>query len=222
MIRLLIFRLVSKRPPDKFTSAPFTNGAFLYVFKPDLLLFSQGVISESETSNSYLMSKIMLYFGHKLTHADPAFIAYMDSVKKNLADCLKDKIILLKFLGTTDGTRTDVYTCDIEENVATCELFVCFVDEESTGLGIEIGAALWRYGKPILVLHTGRKAISRLVGGAVDRNQNQMLERCAPNMVDVVAAVLECITFYKLDTSNPVRFDCLESLRPHPSVGWKS
>ncbi len=161
----------------------------------------------------------MLYFGHKLTHADEAFIAYMDSVKKTLIDRLSHKIILLRFLGTTDGTRTDVYKCDIEENVATCDLFVCFVDEESTGLGIEIGAALWRYGKPILVLHTGRKKVSRLVGGAIDCNPKQMLERCTPNVSDVVAAVEECIWLYKLDTASPIRFDCLETFRPNPLYG---
>jgi hypothetical protein len=165
------------------------------------------------------MRKIVLYFGHKLTHADPGFLSYMESVKNALETVLKDRIVILKFLGVTAGNCGDVYDKDIEENVATCELFVCFVDEESTGLGIEIGAALWRYGKPILILYTGRKRISRLIGGAYIRNQNQIMDYEAPNIKDVIAAVIEAIEHFNLDTDHPATFACLESLRPGPLFG---
>ncbi len=183
----------------------------------------------SSTPKFLKMNKILIYPGHKLTRADPAFIEKMNVLKafleKELSTCA-----LLNFLGVKLGTRGDVYKKDILTNVKTCDLFVAIADEESTGLGIEVGAALWYFGRPILVLYhvsamvqspTSDKAgVSRLIGGAVDYNQEQMIERPISCPEDALMAVKEAIELFRIGSPNPVLFDCFERRRD-PSFGIK-
>ncbi len=169
------------------------------------------------------MKKIVIYFGHKLTKADPKFIEKMDALKKMLEERF-DTCEFLKFLGVKDGTRADVYKQDILTNIASCDLFVCFVDEESTGLGIEIGAALWGYRKPILVLSTTGAHISRLIGGAVDYNPTQMIERQIRQHVheDAVKALAEAIELFGLVCEERQWVDPTLSAGPMIQAGYET
>ncbi len=156
---------------------------------------------------------IILYYGHKLTKATEEFIERMNSMRSYLESALPDCRIL-KFLGVKDGTSADVFQQDIKVNVASCVLFIAIIDEESTGLGFEIASALYRYGKPVLILYTKGKTVTRLVLGAVIHESEQMLERVMETEEDAANAVREAIKLYGLDTFHPKTFPCLEDMRP--------
>jgi hypothetical protein len=145
------------------------------------------------------------YLGHKLTNANPAFLKKMADLKMFLKSQLSD-CEFLEFLGMTDGTAGDVYNKDIKENVANCDLFIVFIDEESTGAGIEFGAALYGYGKPILVLATEGVRVSRLCLGAEEHHSEQIMVSRVVSPTSVVIAIREAIKAFRLDTKNPTRF----------------
>lgn len=143
-------------------------------------------------------TKLKLYLGHKLTKASEEFLASMALIRSEIERTLGDEWEVLKFLGVTAGTRTDVYDKDIETNVAECDLFVAIVDEESTGLGIEIATALFRFNTPILIVYTAGARVSRLVGGMVDRNPHLMMEKSIGNPADIGPHLAEAIDRFEI------------------------
>ena len=148
-----------------------------------------------------MKTKIRLYIGHKLTNATPQFQAKMDSLRTYLEGALPECMVL-KFLGTKAGTCGDVYDKDIVENVGSCQLFVAIVDEESTGLGVEIGAALWRSKVPMLILYMPESRVSRLVTGPVDRNGIQMIERTYSAPPEAVSHIRAAIKIFGITPEN--------------------
>lgn len=141
--------------------------------------------------------KIRVYFGHKLTKASEEFLEKMRETKAFLKEAFP-QFEFLEFLGTTQGTIADVYTQDITVNVATCDLFIAYVDEESTGVGIELGAALYQYKRPILLLAGKEKTISRLVLGIVPHHPDQALFFRVSEPAHIQATVMHAIEKFKL------------------------
>ncbi len=74
---------------------------------------------------------------------------------------------VLEFVTDPAATPEDVYRNDIFGCVAKSDFLICFTDGSSTGMGIEIGAALYRYQKPILAVcrWENQNKVSRLVCG---------------------------------------------------------
>jgi hypothetical protein len=57
---------------------------------------------------------------------------------------------IFEFVTDPKATPEDVYRNDILSAVRHCQGMIAFLDERSTGLGLELGAALYRFNKPIL------------------------------------------------------------------------
>lgn len=164
-----------------------------------------------------MSNKIRIYVGHKLTKAKPDFLERMERIRRHAEQVLADRCEFMKFLGVKDGTPLDVFQQDIEKNVGECHLFVCIIDEESTGLGMEIGAAAWKSGKPILLVRTEHAQVSRLPIGAVQRYPEQIMERvmAETSVVDAndfVSFIEEAISKYRLATDAPVSFPNLDEM----------
>lgn len=162
--------------------------------------------------------KFRVYLGHKLTNATPEFLKRMEDLKtflkENLPEC-----VFLDFLGVTAGTAQDVWIQDIEGNVATCDLFVAFLDEESTGLGMEIDSAFSNYGKPILLLASANAHVSRLPLGGAERHPRQIVFRRVTTDQDVVCAIRDMSVRFDLQSLRPVTFQCFESSKGLPGYG---
>lgn len=181
------------------------------------------------------MNKIRIYVGHKLTKANPAFLERMQAIIRHAEQNLSDTCEFMKFLGTKDGTSWDVFDKDIEQNVKNCDLFICIVDEESTGLGMEIGAAFWKSGKPMLLVRTMHTHVSRLPLGSVQHYPQQILDRSMTDVAvidssDFVSFIQEAITIYRLGTDEAFRYPSLDVLAKAAGLeigvpiprGWKS
>lgn len=115
--------------------------------------------------------RIDLYVGCALTHATEAYRNEIMRLKQILRG---EHFDVIEFLGLTEGTNIDVYDTDIERGVGGCQLFVGFGDGPSTGLGIEVGAALWYHKKPMMLLAQQDAKVSRLVLGLAERHPAQV------------------------------------------------
>ncbi|MEN9621652.1 MAG: hypothetical protein RLZZ67_86 [Candidatus Parcubacteria bacterium] len=149
--------------------------------------------------------KYCVHFGYKLINATLAFLKKMAELKMFLKSQLPE-CEFLEILEVVDVTAGDVYKKNISENVAICDLFIVFIDEESTGAGIEFGAALYGYGKPVLVLATEGLKVSWLCLGAEEHHSEQIMVSRVVSPISVVIAIREAIKAFKLDTENPARF----------------
>jgi hypothetical protein len=105
--------------------------------------------------------KIKLYIGCSLTQAPEDFKASVEQLKATL----RDKYEVLDFIGLVAGTPTDVYHWDVQKCVAQCDLFVAICDYPAIGLGYELGTAIERFHKPVLVVAHEDVTLTRLVIG---------------------------------------------------------
>lgn len=87
---------------------------------------------------------------------------------------LEQQFEVLGFLGLTQGSPVDVYRWDIEGCVASADLFVAMCDYPSTGLGLEIGAALWRYDVPTLGLASVESKVTRIILGVGEEADQEL------------------------------------------------
>lgn len=107
-----------------------------------------------------------------------------------LKDKLREKYKVLEFKGQVAGTNEDVYRWDIEQCVATCDMFVAVCDYPSIGLGWELNEAI-RLNKPTLgVAHT-EAVMSRLVLGAAGIKSNFTFKRYNDLTLDVPILIEE-------------------------------
>ena len=103
-----------------------------------------------------------LYVGCSLTGAPEAFVREVEKLKDDLR---RDGHEVFDFLGLVAGTPKDVFEYDIRHCIADCDRFIALCDLPSTGLGCEIIAALFIYGKPTLALAQKNAIVTRLVVG---------------------------------------------------------
>lgn len=103
--------------------------------------------------------KKKIYIGCSLTHATEEFKSGIELLKNKL----RSDYEILDFLGLTKGTPQDVYKWDIN-NVRTCDLFIADCTYPSTGLGMEIGAAIENDKPTLIVAHEDAK-VTRIVLG---------------------------------------------------------
>jgi hypothetical protein len=99
---------------------------------------------------------------------------------------------VLDFLGTKKGDCNDVYECDIIKGVGEADLFLGVLNHRSIGLGIEIGAALWRYKIPVLLIAHRQSTVTRLAQGIHDA-PDCTFERYQNMVIDGVRLVKEKI-----------------------------
>ena len=148
---------------------------------------------------------VRVYIGYKLTKADRVFLARMEAVKAALKIQLPN-CQFLDFLGMTTGDAAAVYQRDILVNIATCDLFVAVADEESTGLGYELCAAVEVYRKPVLLVALGGSRVSRLPLGAISYFPAQIIECRVGQYEDIRFHIEGAIKNFRLDTLDPVVF----------------
>lgn len=92
------------------------------------------------------MTRLKIYVGCALSGAPPEFVARVQMFKKALR--ARD-FEVINWYGDDGrphpemGGRGVVYDHDIWKGVGGCDLFVVIADEPSTGLGIELGAAIF-------------------------------------------------------------------------------
>lgn len=150
--------------------------------------------------------RFRLYVGHKLTNASEAFLTKMSLLRDGIEHELADEFVVLKFLGLVGGTSFDVFEQDINVNVATCDLMLAIIDEESSGLGFEIATALSRYGKPILLIqHSSVPHVSRLILGAAEHNSGNMRYVMVNNRSDIIRAIRDSVSWFGLRARRAAR-----------------
>jgi hypothetical protein len=132
--------------------------------------------------------QIVLYTGCALTYASEAYKEKVFELREILRRELG--VLVLEFLGMSEGTPADVYQRDIEECVGGCDLLVALADGPSTGLGLEIGAALWKFQKPVLVLAEESAKVTRLILGLPDHFPGMVAVKRYQNMHADVPAVV--------------------------------
>lgn len=113
-----------------------------------------------------MIKKIKIYVGCALTYAPEEFRKSISSFK----DKLREDFEIMDFLwaklpNPRDVDPKDVYDWDINDCVKNCDLFVAVCDEVSLGLGYELGTAIEKYNKPVLVLIKKDKILTRLIEG---------------------------------------------------------
>lgn len=118
-----------------------------------------------------------IYVGCGLKHAPASFKAKVQEMKKML--CEKG-FEVTEFVSDPDATDEQVYENDILTMVSNCDFVIAVLDHPSTGLGLELGAALFRYNKPVLGLARDPEQVSRLIRGIKAEFDENMfkLEKC--------------------------------------------
>lgn len=138
--------------------------------------------------------EIRIYVGCGLTGASKRFIRLVKEVKMELAKRNKGQLVILDFLGLGEEDDAKVFKFDIGQ-VKKCDLFIAFVDQHSTGLGIEFGAVLFSMKIPFLVLGDYRKKFSKMVTGApkVFLSRGLFMQyTSAKNAVRIIEQVARC------------------------------
>lgn len=109
--------------------------------------------------------KLKIYVGCKLTNASSEFIDLVASVKAHINSTNSYEVI--EFLGLEEGTQEDVVLHDTN-GMLKSDICLFFVENESSGMGIEIGLGI-PFQKPVIVLIPCKieeyKKISRMVTG---------------------------------------------------------
>src|SRR5262245_9476540 len=111
-----------------------------------------------------MKTKLKLYVGCAIEcNRDPGFLPRVAELKKQLGGFYE----ILHFQGAREANPQPkaVYRTDIDECCATCDVFLAICDYPSTGLGLEIGACLWKRNPPVHVLAVASNGmkVSRLI-----------------------------------------------------------
>jgi hypothetical protein len=110
--------------------------------------------------------KIKIYVGCALTHASEEFRTSIATFKEQLrGDFEIMDFLWAKLKDPRNVDPKDVYEWDINDCVKNCDLFVAVCDEVSLGLGYELGTAIEKYNKPVLVLIQKERKLTRLIEG---------------------------------------------------------
>lgn len=112
----------------------------------------------------YTLGMTKVYVGCSLVKATEEFVAFVADFKRRLAE--ESGTEVLEFVGLSAGTPAVVYETDIG-NVEQCDVLIAFVDEPSTGLGMEIQHAM-NLAKPVLALAREGETVTRMVIGAAE------------------------------------------------------
>lgn len=100
--------------------------------------------------------KIKVYVGFTYTHSPQTF---RDKVKT-----LKDRLTQEGYeVIEPDNTVVNTHERDISLTIGACDVFVAVCDYYATSVGIQIGAAIWKYGKPTIVVASKSSSISPLL-----------------------------------------------------------
>lgn len=118
-----------------------------------------------------------IYVGCALSHATQEYKDKIETLKRHLRSL---GYTVLDFIGLTRGDCRDVFNRDVVECVGGCQLFVAVADHPSTGLGIEIGAALWKYNVPTLIVGQNDAVVTRL---AQDMDHPLVSFQCYEDMI---------------------------------------
>lgn len=110
------------------------------------------------------MEKLKIYFGCSLTYAPEDFKKQVENFKDKLR--LESGVEVMDFLGLVAGTSEDVYKCDIQNNVNSCDIMIGDCTYPSIGLGWELGTAVEKRKIPVLAIAHSDFKVTRLVLGA--------------------------------------------------------
>jgi hypothetical protein len=94
------------------------------------------------------VKKPRVYVGCSVTDASKKFTEDVELFKM----ALEEHFVVLRFVVKKPGDSINVYVHDIEHCLQEANMMIAVCDERSIGVGIEIGAALWRKPIPILII----------------------------------------------------------------------
>lgn len=118
-----------------------------------------------------MAQEVVLYVGCGLTQAPESFKQEVEAFKAALR---LEGFKVLEFVGLQAGTPLDVWNHDLS-NVDSCTHMIGIVNENSTGLGIELGRARWykNQQKPVLCLENLQisKKVTRMIPGGADAGE---------------------------------------------------
>lgn len=129
-----------------------------------------------------------VYVGCSLTQAPPWFRGWITRLKNMLR---RSGLKVAEFVGTKKGTPRGVYAHDINTCVAKSRLFVAVCDLPAIGVGMEMGAALFRFGRPVFAVVRKGTKMSRLIIGASHVFQARMTVGEYWTISDLHASILE-------------------------------
>lgn len=162
--------------------------------------------------------KANIYVGHALTHAPVGFI---DGMKAMFTDVFSriPNTKRVEFLGFGWENPIEVFEADIVKGVGQSDLVVIVLDARADGIIIELCAALWLYGIPVLLLCKPGVKLSGLLHGLVAKYPEQVTFRNYQDATDVTVHISHAIEQYKLLSTTPKRFPCLASFTSNPLFG---
>lgn len=111
--------------------------------------------------------KCRLYVSCSLTQSTAEFKDQIGNLKRHFKN---RGFEVLEFVGTENGTPTDVYKWDIHHCVQRCDVIVAICDVPAIGLGYELGVAIEKWGKVVLAFACEEARITRLVQGVDHKN----------------------------------------------------
>jgi len=167
--------------------------------------------------------KIQVYFGHALTGQSEEFKSAMDTLIKGTMLLLPD-YERREFIGLNNWKHpVEVYKADIEDGVGQSDLVVLFVDVVAGGVFIELCAALWLYGLPVLVLSKPGAVMSGLLRGVGDKNPDQVTLCRYKSAKDIAEHILSASGRYNFGIQTPIRFQSIRSLSfKNPVLGLEA
>lgn len=124
----------------------------------------------------------IVYVGYAVTSGSLGLSLFVRDFKQRLRE--ESKTLVLEWIANWPADEKDMYEQDMG-NVILCTVMIAFIDEPSTGLGMEIERAL-REHKRILCLHKRASAVSRLVAAAALDKPGQLSIRTYKHMADAV------------------------------------
>ena len=134
------------------------------------------------------MAGLKLYVACSLTGATDEELAEVYRFKAVLREAGYQ---VLDYFGgkgrTVEYEPCQIYDADIVEGVGGCDLLVAVMKGLSDGRGMEIGAALWRTPKPIVMVYINGDYFSSLLRDAANREPLIELFPCERTYDEVVA-----------------------------------
>lgn len=104
-----------------------------------------------------MAKKLKVYVGFTYTHSPQSFRDQMEVLKRSLAE---EGYEVIDVFGVSPG---NAYYRDIEYAIGGCDIFVAVCDHYATTLGLQIGAAVWKYKIPTLLIASQNSSVAQLL-----------------------------------------------------------
>lgn len=127
-------------------------------------------------------TKWKVYVACSLTGASEKSRLEVEDLKSELRQM---GIEVLDFVVSKKATDVEIYNNDIHHCVATCDMVLAVANLRSTGMGMEIGIAIGRYGRPVLAVAKWAKRGHRVTPMITGCNEPKFCFRWYDKMSEV-------------------------------------